>query len=114
MLNGTWSQIHSNFPKSCPSKITSYTVYLHSCIANTLLFLSLLLFFKAGLVYAEGVARGFFPSVDQRSLYNEPDLEAKPWWRVNEVGEQVLVEFEKMAPVLKRYYLLLIFAWKKI
>ncbi|XP_011407658.2 PREDICTED: aspartyl/asparaginyl beta-hydroxylase-like [Amphimedon queenslandica] len=56
---------------------------------------------EAGLVYAEGVARGFFPSVDQRSLYNEPDLEARPWWKVNEVGEQVLVELEKMAPVLK-------------
>lgn len=55
------------------------------------------------MVYAEGVARGLFPSVDQRSLYNEANLEAKPWWNVNEVGEQVLVELEKKTTELKRY-----------
>ena len=54
-------------------------------------------------MYAEGVARGLFPSVDQRSLYNEANLEAKPWWNVNEVGEQVLVELEKKTTELKRY-----------
>lgn len=41
---------------------------------------------KAYHYYEIGVKNGFFNSVYQRSLYNEPNLRAKPIWNVNETG----------------------------
>ena len=36
-------------------------------------------------LYGEAVSLGLFPSVWQRSLVNEPDLRAMPWWSINEL-----------------------------
>ncbi|XP_016968297.1 aspartyl/asparaginyl beta-hydroxylase isoform X5 [Drosophila biarmipes] len=37
-------------------------------------------------VYRKGVAKGFFDSLYQRSLYNEPGLKAQPFWQPKETG----------------------------
>nr|XP_016930147.1 aspartyl/asparaginyl beta-hydroxylase isoform X3 [Drosophila suzukii] len=37
-------------------------------------------------VYRKGVAKGFFTSLYQRSLYNEPSLKAQPFWQPKETG----------------------------
>ncbi|XP_017079050.1 aspartyl/asparaginyl beta-hydroxylase isoform X5 [Drosophila eugracilis] len=37
-------------------------------------------------VYRKGVAKGFFDSLYQRSLYNEPRLKAQPFWQPKEIG----------------------------
>ncbi|SPP73956.1 blast:Aspartyl/asparaginyl beta-hydroxylase [Drosophila guanche] len=37
-------------------------------------------------VHRQGVARGLIPSVYQRSLYNEPQLRAQPFWQPSETG----------------------------
>ncbi|XP_016930151.2 aspartyl/asparaginyl beta-hydroxylase isoform X11 [Drosophila suzukii] len=37
-------------------------------------------------VYRKGVTKGFFASLYQRSLYNEPSLKAQPFWQPKETG----------------------------
>lgn len=54
------------------------------------------------MVYQEGVARKLFPSVDQRSLFNEPDLRAKSWWTLQETREKGLEELEKKSEDIKK------------
>ena len=41
---------------------------------------------QALVLYGEAVSRDLFPSLWQRSLYNEPGLRAMPWWGVGETG----------------------------
>lgn len=41
---------------------------------------------QANEIFQRGVARQLFPSVEQRSLYNEPGLRAKRWWSIDETG----------------------------
>ena len=41
---------------------------------------------KAFAVYGEAVSLDLLPSVWQRSLYNEADLTARPWWTAEESG----------------------------
>lgn len=36
--------------------------------------------------YEQGVRNGFFNSIYQRSLYNEPNLRAQPVWNISETG----------------------------
>lgn len=52
---------------------------------STFVLISLL---QALVLYGEAVSRDLFPSVWQRSLYNEPGLRAMPWWGVGETGYQ--------------------------
>ena len=52
---------------------------------STFVLISLL---QALVLYGEAVSRDLFPSVWQRSLYNEPGLHAMPWWDVGETGYQ--------------------------
>ena len=37
-------------------------------------------------MYGEAVSMDMFPSVWQRSIFNEPDLRAQPWWSSEETG----------------------------
>ncbi|XP_033152397.1 aspartyl/asparaginyl beta-hydroxylase isoform X1 [Drosophila mauritiana] len=46
-------------------------------------------------VYSKGVAKGFFASLYQRSLYNEPRLRAQPFWQPKETGYER--QLEKLA-----------------
>lgn len=41
---------------------------------------------QAFALYGEAVSRDLLPSVWQRSLYNEPDLRATPWWTTEDTG----------------------------
>ncbi|KMY94161.1 aspartyl/asparaginyl beta-hydroxylase isoform X4 [Drosophila simulans] len=43
-------------------------------------------------VYSKGVAKGFFASLYQRSLYNEPRLRAQPFWQPKETGYERQLE----------------------
>jgi aspartate beta-hydroxylase len=43
---------------------------------------------EAHVLYSEGVSRDLFPSLYQRSIFNEPDLRATPWWTIQETGYQ--------------------------
>uniref|UniRef100_A0A1A9WNW3 Aspartyl/asparaginy/proline hydroxylase domain-containing protein n=1 Tax=Glossina brevipalpis TaxID=37001 RepID=A0A1A9WNW3_9MUSC len=43
---------------------------------------------EAFKVYKEGADLKLFPSIYQRSLYNEPGLKAQPFWSQNETGYQ--------------------------
>ncbi|XP_052842857.1 aspartyl/asparaginyl beta-hydroxylase isoform X2 [Drosophila gunungcola] len=43
-------------------------------------------------VYRKGVAKGFFASLYQRSLYNEPRLKAQPFWQPTETGYERQLE----------------------
>lgn len=40
--------------------------------------------FKAYFYYDLGFKNGLFLSIYQRSLYNEKNLRAKPWWDIKE------------------------------
>ena len=50
---------------------------------------------QAHVLYSEAVSLGLFPSLYQRSLFNEPDLRDRPWWALEETGYQ-----EQVQPVL--------------
>ena len=41
------------------------------------------------MLYGEGVGRDVFPSLYQRSLFNEPGVRAIPWWSVEDTGYQL-------------------------
>jgi aspartate beta-hydroxylase len=56
---------------------------------------------EAKMLYNEGVQRGLFPSVDQRSVYNENGLDAKPWWGLSETKESILLKFEEKTDAIK-------------
>ena len=43
-------------------------------------------------VYAKAVKKGLFLSIWQRSLYNEPDLRAQPWWEADETDSELALE----------------------
>ncbi|XP_017010199.2 aspartyl/asparaginyl beta-hydroxylase isoform X5 [Drosophila takahashii] len=43
-------------------------------------------------VFRKGVAKGFFASLYQRSLYNEPRLKAQPFWQPRETGYERQLE----------------------
>eukprot|EP00731_Ephydatia_muelleri_P010951 Em0005g1537a len=43
---------------------------------------------EAYALYDVAVARGLLPSKMQRSIFNEPDLRAKPWWSEEESGSK--------------------------
>ncbi|KAH8347990.1 hypothetical protein KR084_002917 [Drosophila pseudotakahashii] len=47
-------------------------------------------------VFRKGVAKGFFASVYQRSLYNEPRLKAQPFWQPKETGYERQLENLKL------------------
>lgn len=47
---------------------------------------------EAREVYRKGVAKGFFASLYQRSLYNEPRLRAQPFWQPQETGYERQLE----------------------
>lgn len=44
------------------------------------------LIFKAYDYYQIAVDQGIFPSTIQRSIYNEKNLRAQPWWTLSETG----------------------------
>lgn len=44
---------------------------------------------EAFKIYKQGADLKLFPSIYQRSLYNEPGLKAQPFWSKNETGYQV-------------------------
>ena len=39
-------------------------------------------------VYASAASLGLFPSAAQRSIYNEPNLTARPVWTIEQTGHQ--------------------------
>ena len=43
-------------------------------------------------MYAKAVKKGLFPSIWQRSLYNEPDLRVQPWWEEDETSSELALE----------------------
>lgn len=47
---------------------------------------------EAHVLYAEGVSLGHFPSLWQRSLHNEPNLRAQPWWLPGDTGYQSIIQ----------------------
>lgn len=53
-------------------------------------------------LYGEAVARDLFPSIKQRSLYNEPNLRAKPWWVTMDTGEPHLKTLEEQYEAIRR------------
>ena len=56
------------------------------------------------MLYAEGVSLGHFPSPWQRSLHNEPNLRAQPWWTPEDTGYQrVIQQLEEQWEVIRRY-----------
>ncbi len=55
-------------------------------------------------LYGEAVALDIFPSVWQRSLANEPSLEASPWWSVDQTGYMAdITRIEKAMDTITRY-----------
>ena len=60
------------------------------------------------MLYAEGVSLGHFPSLWQRSLHNEPNLHAQPWWSPEETGYQGIIQkLEEQWETIRRYHLIL-------
>ena len=50
------------------------------------------------------MALGIFPSVWQRSLYNEPGLRAEPWWNVDDTEYMAdITRIEKSMDSITRY-----------
>ena len=49
-------------------------------------YIFVVLFGQSYTVYAKAVKKGLFPSIGQRSIYNEPDLRAQPWWEADETN----------------------------
>ena len=47
---------------------------------------------EAHKVYSEGVTLGLFPSVWQRSTYNEPNLRAQPFWTAELTGHSTVIK----------------------
>lgn len=56
-------------------------------------------------MYAEGVSLGHFPSPWQRSLHNEPNLRAQPWWSPEDTGYQksIIYQLEEHWETIRRY-----------
>ena len=41
---------------------------------------------QAQVLYSEAVSHDLFPSLYQRSIFNQPDLRTNPWWTLPDTG----------------------------
>ncbi|XP_017149689.1 aspartyl/asparaginyl beta-hydroxylase isoform X12 [Drosophila miranda] len=84
-LHGDYVQALSYLQNAIESKADgTQEAYFYLALGETLQRLSRQP--EAVEVHRQGVARGFFVSVYQRSLYNEPKLRAQPFWQPSETG----------------------------
>lgn len=64
----------------------NFAIFIKICCLIILLISSCLSPTQANILYSEAVSLGLYPSVWQRSLFNEPNLRSKGWWTVEESG----------------------------